>query len=131
MYNSYTLYQADHIRSAREQREEDVPGRRAGGGLRVAMAFAGAPPGQRAAEGPAGGARRVFRPVLPGQPGRPPPQLRQAGSVPLTGLLQGARRVLATCPFAPLRAQVRAKPRVGPHEPRRRAREPAGRRDRG
>jgi hypothetical protein len=24
MYNSYTLYQADHIRTAREQREEDI-----------------------------------------------------------------------------------------------------------
>ncbi len=24
MYNSYTLYQADHIKSARQQREEDI-----------------------------------------------------------------------------------------------------------
>ena len=24
MYSSYTLYQADHIRTAREQREEDI-----------------------------------------------------------------------------------------------------------
>jgi hypothetical protein len=24
MYNSYTLYQADHIRTARQQREEDI-----------------------------------------------------------------------------------------------------------
>ena len=24
MYSSYTLYQADHIRNAREQREEDI-----------------------------------------------------------------------------------------------------------
>jgi hypothetical protein len=24
MYNSYTLYQTDHIRTAREQREEDI-----------------------------------------------------------------------------------------------------------
>ena len=24
MYNSYTLYQADHIRTTREQREEDI-----------------------------------------------------------------------------------------------------------
>ena len=24
MYNSYTLYQAEHVRTAREQREEDI-----------------------------------------------------------------------------------------------------------
>jgi hypothetical protein len=32
MYNSYTLYQAEHVRTAREQREEDIrAGQRAAG----------------------------------------------------------------------------------------------------
>ena len=82
--------------SAREQREEDIRTGELAAELRAAMALANATPGPQAAEVPAGGARRVFRPVLPGPPGRPPPQLRQAGSVPPAAYRTGPVVLLAT-----------------------------------
>ena len=89
MYNSYELYQANHTRTTREQREEDI---RAGelaadfGRLWHSLAARRASGQRRNRQAArAASSAQCWR----GPPGRTLPQLRQTGSVPLTAAVRG------------------------------------------